>query len=317
MMRFATILIGLMLAGSGSAGTVAVSPFMEGLLGDSSISEAQETLSLFRRSVIMTCAGNGTWVVYDIDGQKVDISGSTTDGLDEAFDAMIASSANLYVYGGGKGPGTPGDSNDWPTITCTTTVEVPPLEGHIVRFDGVRISWALADIGSAPGMVIDSCMLASFYFEGEFIYYGSGNALEFAPVSELYTDASGPGIIANHFSFNAIGSAGAKCVEFYPSGGIACNTFEFLEMNMDSAPATAQYLTSDATQTSNFAQNIVTVRFLHGCTNTTDPHDRYKRRLLVLCEQMGFVFSRAKRRDRIANGLPQRHLHPGYFAWRQ
>ena len=219
------------------------------------------------RSVLMVNTGNGTWQVYEPNGASVDISSSTTDGLDEAFATMVSKRANLWVIGGGKGTGA---TDDYATILCTTTVTVPPLEGAVVRFDGVRILWNLADIAASDGLVIDSQMLTTWEFNGELVYYGTGTALKFAPSSELYTDPSGPSISQCNMFFNVVVGGGDILVEFDDtSGGFGTNILTFMEINGSIADGYYFYVNASAGKT--FAQNIITSKNNHSLTTTANP----------------------------------------------
>lgn len=78
-----------------------------------------------------------TWVVFKPDGSLLDISGSQTQGLQEAINYCAENSWDLLVHGG-----TVLTSNS-PMILCSVTVDFPPLElAHICIKDVSIISSA-------------------------------------------------------------------------------------------------------------------------------------------------------------------------------
>ena len=90
----------------------------------------------------------GTWVVYKEDGSVLDVTGTTTQGLQEAIDYAVDNGYDLEVNGGGVKPLVPGTpsggalgTDPFATVNTDETVTVSQTAhglttGDLVRFTG-------------------------------------------------------------------------------------------------------------------------------------------------------------------------------------
>lgn len=222
---------------------------------------------------LLKLSGDGSWILCDRNGNEIDISASTSDGLQEAFDLMVSQSANLWVNGSSKGPGS---TEDYGIINCTETVTMLLLEQRTVRIDSVRLVFS-AVLGSDPGLVVDSTMTSTVEFNGEIIYNGTGSALKFAPSDLSYFIAvpkgTGPVCTQSFFRFNLVNTRGDHCVEFDTSAGAIGNCyFEFCELN--ATHGTNYYITATGSSGKTFAANTISAKSMHGLS-AIDPANAY------------------------------------------
>ncbi len=247
----------------------ATSPYIQTLLNDTSALLAQKTLGLYSGTVVLARTGNGTWALYDPNGSTVDISASTTDGLQEGFTLAFKTGNNhpFHVYGGARGTAA-GAPEDQAVINCTTTITVPPLDMTSVRIEGVTINFTAALAGN-PGLIIDSCMLADFEMLGsQIVYAGTDSAVVFRPTLSTPQDSLIT-IAVSRFVLYVICGTGDKVIEFDCSNGsIGSNIFEFYEVNADGGHG--QYITTNGSVGAPFASNSITAHFLHGTAEVND-----------------------------------------------
>lgn len=183
--------------------------------------------------VRMYRTSSGVWRVLDGVGDEIDISSSTTDGLQEAINSACNNGYDLFVYGGGHK--TTGGTNE-AVITCTTGIDWPTMQGNTIWFGGVDIQFTSA-VGSANGFDFDSCMGVNFQFNGEIIYQGTSAAILFSPRNNVPLDGITT-IVDSVFHFNTVGSTATagQCVRFVPtSGNIGRCAFSFVEVIDSSA----------------------------------------------------------------------------------
>jgi hypothetical protein len=128
------------------------------------------------KCVEMIKVGSNTWKVYKPDGTEIDISASTTSGLQEAIDYAIDYGYTLMVYGGGSSAG--GNS----FISCSTSVTVPPTTGQCIKLFGASPVFTMTD--ATPGFIFDSADMFNFEVSGgQIIYVGTGTAVLFKPTN--------------------------------------------------------------------------------------------------------------------------------------
>ncbi|QDO99085.1 hypothetical protein FNB15_18220 [Ferrovibrio terrae] len=157
---------------------------------------------------------SGVWSVFDQTGAEIDISASTTAGLQEAIDYACEYGYDLLVFGGGH---RTSDGSMPATISCTTGINWPPMQGQTIWFGGVDVYFA-PGVGSDPGFHFDSCMGVNFHFAGEIQYGGSGSAVLFEPRNDVPLDVNTV-IVDSTFYLHTVGSQGTDCVRFKPTNG--------------------------------------------------------------------------------------------------
>lgn len=125
------------------------------------------------------------WKLFTPRGVEIDISASTTSGLQEAINYACSNGFDLEVHGGGTT--TAGGGADYGLLYCTTTVTLPPLRNMDLTFRGTHLIFQ-SSLAAADGLVFDSCMMVRFQFNGEIVHLGSGPTIRFKPVSSPGVD---------------------------------------------------------------------------------------------------------------------------------
>ncbi len=146
--------------------------------GAVSVVEDHRTRSpeVLSRTVKMTNIDRGVWRVVGANGGEVDISSSTTDGLQEAIDEAALNASHLYVEGAGFVSG----GTDISLITCTTPITFPAMHGQTIRFSWCTIQFTSAVTGD--GMTFDSCMMVDAQLP-QITYAGTSSAVHFKPTN--------------------------------------------------------------------------------------------------------------------------------------
>lgn len=211
--------------------------------------------------VLMYATAPSSWVLLDENRVPIDISASTTDGLQEAIDYAYANGLNIRVLGG-MSTGVP--EADYGIIYCSTQVVWPPMRGCTVDLQGVIIAFTAAVTGD--GMVFDSMQEVDFRLVGEITYQGNGDAVSFAPHSALPVDTT-IGIGASRIYIGAIACPGGSpdsCVHFdTTNGSIISGHYEFEELNGAAAvgsPPKADYGIKVSIPSASYAFNFNTIR---------------------------------------------------------
>lgn len=228
-----------------NTGTANISAFGETLIDDADIATAQDTLGLPGGLVRMVRTGVGTFKVFSEDGTEVDISASTTDGLQEAITEASDNGWDLHVSGGGYNAS---GLLDPPLITCIVQVEIP--QGYLRRIvmDGVNIKFT-NNLGTDTGLRVNSSMMCSLEINGRIEYEGRGYAVQFSPTTSLNKNAQTI-MTDSYFSIDTIAytSGGqesyASCVGIGSSAGSTANcVFRFGELDGagDDASPNAKY----------------------------------------------------------------------------
>ena len=182
--------------------------------------------------------GDGTFTIFTPDGSTVSTSGTTTEGLQEAINYANNNGFDFYCAGGGiEADGT---ATDVGVITCTTTLNIPACQLRSMVFKCITLDFTTA-VGSNPGLKFNSFMMLDFDFAGQVAYHGTGNAVEFDPVSNVPLDAM-QGCVDSRIKIDTIayieGGTGAypnsACVKFSRTSGAPAtlrNHFIFGEIN--------------------------------------------------------------------------------------
>lgn len=164
--------------------------------------------------VKMSKKSSNTWEVRAPNGSLVDISGTTTQGFQEAINYACDNGFSLSVVGGGC-PSEADVPNDESTINCSTGIVFPAMQGRTIS-----INWCTINFGSevtGPGILFDTCMMVTVYCNAQIVYMGNEAAIVFQPVNIYPMDGQpgGPaegagGIVDSNFYFHTIAVAGGS-----------------------------------------------------------------------------------------------------------
>jgi hypothetical protein len=169
------------LAGTGSASTGAG---LVGFNGNNAYPSGTVGYSLLysRPTVQMIKTALGVFKVFRPNGTEVDISASTTDGLQEAISEACINGWDLYVAGGGVTSAGVYQS----AITCTTGIVFPPMQTRNIVIGSVSIEFSAAVTGDA--VLIDSSMMVNVQWGGQIVYQGNTTPMRFKTVNNVPLD---------------------------------------------------------------------------------------------------------------------------------
>jgi hypothetical protein len=175
--------------GRGYAGTTAASHANSSLVSGNVVSwnhnaVRAEVLALQQNqgigSVVMRHSGY-TWKVLKPDGTLLDISGSTSQGLQEAINYAQQNAAPLVVWGGGITPPSHG-SAVYSGITTTATISFPTGWNNQYQFHNLNL---YCFTGSADCIRYDSTDLTEVdWHNSQIMYSGTGAAMRWLPVHD-------------------------------------------------------------------------------------------------------------------------------------
>ena len=170
----------------------------------------------------------GNWHVYKADGTELDISASTTDGLQEAINEAVNNGYELKVVGRGiNSAGAP--SGQKAMINCSTPIYVPIIHNQRWSIGPCTIAFGAEVL--TDGFVFDSCMQFECEFHGEI--YSQGNNAAVLPRTPLQLDPD-TGIKNSRFFFKTIigsNQPNSACIRsVVQNHGVCHNDFEFLEL---------------------------------------------------------------------------------------
>jgi hypothetical protein len=128
-------------------------------------------------------------------GLWVDVSSSTTNGLQEAIDYAYGDGTkgnatyNLNVFGAEEdGSGGSYSIGGQVVFNCTEQLLFPPMQGTNPKFGAVTLNFTSA-IGSDPAVEIDSCMMVDFDMSGtQVVSSGDGPVVAFRPTNPVPLD---------------------------------------------------------------------------------------------------------------------------------
>jgi hypothetical protein len=192
------------------------------IIGTSAISfiPVPPTHGLARVSEVVLFSDGTDWFVETPDGVPVDISSSTTGGIQEAFDYARDNGFGLHVTKG-------------PTITMTGTLTLQSFEHMTVRID--------ANITSAAqyGIVFDDFLHSFIEFTGVFMFSGSaGAAIHIAP-STGNKNALDSSIYFQRVL--ATGGSGSVGLLFSPLDAASCQRTKYAFGEMEGGAGTTAY----------------------------------------------------------------------------
>jgi len=172
----------------------------------------------------------GVWHVYRADGTEIDITASTTCGLQEAINEAVNNAYGLKIHGRGINSANPPYAQK-AMITCSTPIYVPVIHNQRWEIGPCTIAFT-ADVQS-DGLVFDSCMQFECEFHGEIYYQGVNAAVLLLPRTPLNLDPD-TGIKNSRFFFKTIigsNQANSACIRsVVQNHGVCHNEFEFLEL---------------------------------------------------------------------------------------
>jgi hypothetical protein len=168
-----------------SSATATVGAGMVGFDGDNAYAAGTVGYALryARPTVQMIKTALGVFKVFKPNGEEVDISASTTDGLQEAINEACTNGWDLYVAGGGVT--TAGVYQT--AITCTTGIVFPPMQTRRITIGSVSIEFSAAVTGD--GVLIDSCMMVHTDWQGQIVYRGNNAAMRLKTNTAVPLDA--------------------------------------------------------------------------------------------------------------------------------
>lgn len=170
----------------------------------------------------------GTWRVDDKDGNQIDTTGSTSQGLQEAIDYATWHGYNLKVYGGGIAHK---NGQDVAIIMCTERLCIPSLQGC-----DWSIHATLNFCGETPNAVaavdFNSLMNTTIRWTGQIVCAAGWGPVLFRPDAHLPQDPNGPIITASRIWLPSVIKVDGVCIDLDArAGGISGNFFNFLEPN--------------------------------------------------------------------------------------
>lgn len=125
---------------------------------------------------------NNSWYVNKPDGTSIDISASSTSGLQEAIDFAATYGYWLDVRGGAA------ISNSSSVIECTTPIVFPAIQNLQIRLNGVTINFSSA-IGSQTCITFNSLMMMDIDFGStQIVNAGTGITVLFKAEDPLAVD---------------------------------------------------------------------------------------------------------------------------------
>lgn len=215
----------------------------------------------------------GPWWVAGPNGEQIDTTGTTTQGLQEAVNYAVTHGYQLKVVGqGGRSNGNGSDATTLPPVLfCSTPITFPPMFLQDIDFGNISIIFTNA----TSGLIFDSCMMVRFKMNGQAIVSGSNPGVVFRPHTTLPIDPKTT-ITASRFEFGSIGATSgggalsSLCTFNCDSASIVGNYFSFLEMEGINAFDNAITIKNcgNVGGTTVFLQNEISTPNIHGCTSS-------------------------------------------------
>ncbi len=128
-------------------------------------------------AVFMTHDATGNWSVVGPNGANISTAGTTTQGLQEAWNYARANAYPLFVLGGGVTP--PAGNHDYARITCTSSVNFSTIHANCAYFYGVDLLYTGANTNDF--LTVDSFDDFTLVIDGQVIYTGNQAAIRLNP----------------------------------------------------------------------------------------------------------------------------------------
>jgi hypothetical protein len=211
-----------------------------------------------------------SWHVYDEAGVEISQLGSVCEGLDTAIILAVAHSHQLRVMGGGA-------STFEPTVNCTATLNIPPIEKAHIDFGAITLNFP-PSIASSDGVVFDSCLNSYIRMDGQITYFGKGRPLLIAPKRLLPMDKVAKVVFANcEVRINTAFGNGSQesVIDFDTTNGtIIGNLFDFDEVHASATYSGEKCVGGyhgirvlEGEMRHGFIGNSLAIRDLHGNCN--------------------------------------------------
>lgn len=120
------------------------------------------------------------WTVYKPDGTVLDVTGTTSQGLQEALNFAGQNAYPLFVYGGGVTPPAQGSSAR-SRILVSQPITIPTGWGNSYYFYGADLWWTGSN--SVDFLTFNSMDYTTFEFQGQIAYNGNQAAIRFNPTA--------------------------------------------------------------------------------------------------------------------------------------
>lgn len=207
------------------------------------------------------------WLVRNPNGSAVDISATTTGGLQEAINAAVSGGWDLNVDGGGvTGSVYPG--TDVATITATSSVSFPPMSNKNIKINSLTINFTLSGT-STPGFLFDSMKGCKIQTDCTINYTGNGQTVKFKPVGVRPADnligITNCYIEIPRSLYLAGGSDSTSAcigIDAASTGTMVNNIILFREQGGGGVAKYGFYMPD-----SLFSQNVVTIIYIHDVLN--------------------------------------------------
>src|SRR5210317_650683 len=216
------------------------------------------------------------------DGSRLSVTGTTTDGLQEAIDYACGDGTagsgdyDLYIVGAEAATGGAVVYN------LSTTLAFPAMQGKKISSGAITLNFTSA-IGTNPCVTFDSCMMVDVRLQGcQIVNGGTGTALVFEPTNSCPLDTNVHQIVDSSFHITTVvninnstqTNANGAVVRFVPTSGthasnngIVNSTFVFDEINQENtASTTAGIWIQDSAANKSFANNYIKCQHVHNHT---------------------------------------------------
>jgi hypothetical protein len=216
------------------------------------------------------------------DGTWLDVSSSTTSGLQEAVDYACGDGTagsgdfDLHIVGGEASTGGAIVYN------LSTTLAFPAMQGKKITSGAVTLNFT-SGISTNPCVTFDSCMMVDVRLQGcQIVNGGTGNALRFDPTNPCPLDTFVYQIVDSSFHITTVvninnstqTNADGAVVRFIPTSGthptnngIVNSTFIFDEINQENtASTTAGIWIQNSAANKPFANNYIKCQHVHNHT---------------------------------------------------